>query len=467
MVDRNRIVKFSLLYLPWVISMVLASSPVTSYLVAWLGSFYIFFVTLTGKIKALPKDRPIAEQLMRPIFVVQIIFAGYMCCTSIFYFLNLMGYEYLQKVNTGLALDIESLTMTAKCQRYYCLGHAAFASGILWFMNYPITIRYSVDKLKLANLLLIIALCTFPVSTLFLAIPGLSQFSFQLSSLSFIAGTLALALALPLGKIMNTLICIILYAFNFYQAFTSGFKEPIIVSVLVLGLFLYPSYKKLVLAMFVPLLIILFAFLPAYVNSFRENVWSGEENADQGSQIALDAALNHDEADNTNWEFLVYRLSEIDMFKKFVSSTPDKIDFYGTKIVTQSFSAIIPRVFWPGKPNMEDLIMQRVYDAGVINRNSVVSAKPAFIVDAYLSYGSPGIVIFLFLYGATAQLIASKAEKLFGGYILGTALIFSGLFQIFWRGLSFEFIVNSVFWSYITMLMIFKVLKSRNILEEL
>jgi hypothetical protein len=110
--------------------------------------------------------------------------------------------------------------------------------------------------------------------------------------------------------------------------------------------------------------------------------------------------------------------------------------------------------------------MQRVYNAGVVNRNSSVSAKPAFVVDAYLSGGALGIFIFLFAYGAIAQIIAVKAEKLFGGYILGTALIFSGLFQIFWRGLSFEFLINSVFWSYISMLLIFKVLRSRNILKE-
>src|SRR6185437_4704418 len=106
-----------------------------------------------------------------------------------------------------------------------------------------------------------------------------------------------------------------------------------------------------------------------------------------------------------------------------------------------------------------DMVMERVYDAGVIRRGSTVSAKPAFIVDAYLSGGTIGVFIGLFLYGAIVQLISLKAEYLFGGYILGTALIFSGLFQIFWRGLSFEFLINSVFWSYISMIVIFKILR--------
>jgi len=72
----------------------------------------------------------------------------------------------------------------------------------------------------------------------------------------------------------------------------------------------------------------------------------------------------------------------------------------------------------------------------------------------------------LFLYGAIAQMISLKAEYLFGGYTLGTALVFSGLFQIFWRGLSFEFLVNSVFWSYVSMLVLFRIFRYFNIIEE-
>jgi hypothetical protein len=463
----NDIAKFAILFVPWAISSLAESLPVLSYLIAWFGSFFILFITLTGKIKPLPADRGVAEQLMRPIFIIQIIFAGYMCCTSIFYFLNILGYNYFQKINNVLAIDQTALELTAQCQRYYCLGHAAFVTGILFFMKYPDKQKYHVEKETLANLLLMVALISFPVSLFFLRIPGLSQFYQQLSSLSFIAGTLALAFAIPLKKVGNTLICLALYVFNFYQAFISGFKEPIIISILVLGIFLYPNYKKLVTITFVPAIILLFVFLPAYVNSFRQNAWSGDETAENASQIALDEALNDkDVVDDTNWGFLVYRLSEIDMFTGYVKSTPEYVDFYRGQILQQSAMAIVPRIFWPSKPNTEELIMERVYNAGVVYRGSSVSAKPAFIVDAYLSWGAIGVFVFLFAYGAVAQLIDVKAEELFGGYILGTALIFSGLFQIMWRGLSFEFLINTVFWSYITMLVIFKILRSRNILKE-
>jgi hypothetical protein len=74
------------LFLPWVFALVLKDIPVLSYFVAWLGSFLIFFLTMSGWVKPVPKDRTIAEQLMRPLFLVQIIFAGYMASTTIFYF---------------------------------------------------------------------------------------------------------------------------------------------------------------------------------------------------------------------------------------------------------------------------------------------------------------------------------------------------------------------------------------------
>ena len=82
------------------------------------------------------------------------------------------------------------------------------------------------------------------------------------------------------------------------------------------------------------------------------------------------------------------------------------------------------------------------------------------------SDGVPGIFITMFLYGAIAQLISLRAEYLFGGYTLGTALIFTGFFQVFWRGLSFEFLINCIFWSYVSMLMVFWIFRQTRILKK-
>jgi hypothetical protein len=468
--NKNRPVeRYIVLFLPFGLALLFQSTPILSYFIAWLGSFLIVFLSLSGWLKPLPDDLPIAEQLMRPIFLIQIIFAGYMAFSSIFYFSSLFGFEdFHSTANPYFNVDWQKVELTALCQRYYVLGHAAMVTGMVVCMKYPVKKKYYVEKEQLANILFVIAFIALPVSVIFDNVNGLAQFYFQFSSLSFIAGTLALAFAIPLKKMWNTVFCVLLYLSNFYQALISGFKEPIIVSVLVLGIFLYPNYKKLVLVIFVPALLILFTFLPTYNHIFRENNWAGDVSADDAYKLALDATIKSEQSgDESNWGFLVYRLSEVDMFTEFVQSTPQNVDYYGFQLLGQSAIALVPRVFWPSKPITEDLIMERVYDAGVIRRGSNVSAKPAFIVDAYLSGGVLGIVIALFLYGAAAQLISLKAEYLFGGYVLGTALIFSGLFQIFWRGLSFEFIVNSVFWSYISMLIIFRVLRHVSVIKEI
>jgi hypothetical protein len=460
--------KIGVLYIPWVISLLLRSDPVLSYLIAWSGSFFIFALTLTGWVRPLPDDRSFGNQIMRPIILVHIIFVGYMSCSSIFYYLNLLGYTNFEKTNNFFLIDNDKLLLTAQCQRLYCLGHAAFISGILIFMKYPEKKKFIFDENIITSLLFYTAIITFPLYKVFDFVPGLSQFSNQFSTLSFIACTLALAFVIPERKVINTVICLLLYFSNFYSALTSGYKEPIIVSVMVLGIFLYPTYKKIVLVTFVPLILALFFILPTYASVFRENAWTGETDENTAYQLALDAALSkspNSNVQNTNWGFLVSRLSEIDMFTEFVQSTPDKVDYYHFDLLKQSAIAVVPRIFWPSKPITEDLVMERVYNAGVIMRGARVSAKPAFIVDGYLSYGTLGVFLALFFYGMVLQLISQKAEELFGGYLLGTALIFSGLFQIFWRGLSFEFLINSVFWSYVTMLIIHRIFLARNLIQ--
>src|SRR4051812_19506985 len=73
-------------YLPWLLSLSTSYYPVLSYLIAWLGSFFIFYITIRSPLSYHSIDTQLKDQIMRPIVLVQLIFAGFMCCTSIFYF---------------------------------------------------------------------------------------------------------------------------------------------------------------------------------------------------------------------------------------------------------------------------------------------------------------------------------------------------------------------------------------------
>ena len=108
--------------------------------------------------------------------------------------------------------------------------------------------------------------------------------------------------------------------------------------------------------------------------------------------------------------------------------------------------------------------MERVYNAGVVSKNSSASAKTRPVVDAYLSAGTIGVLISLFIYGLTTQWLCNKAESLFGGYQVGCIIVFNGLFQGLWRGNNLEFLLSSIFWSYILMFLVYLLFKSRTIL---
>jgi len=448
---------YFLLFIPWGLSLLFMDYLILSYLTAWLGSFFIFYISMNGRVKPLPGDQPFAAQLLRPIILGQIIFAGYMCCTSVFYFFDVFMDSRAFGPGVLSPADEERLSLAAQCQRYYCLAHAAFVSGLLIFMRQSLIPKYTCPHNAPGKLVLNISLICGILAYLISLSEGLSQFSHQLTTLGVIAGTLALALAIVEKNTWRICLCLIIYGLNFYHALLSGFKEPVILSVLILAIFLYPAYPKMAFFTFAPLLLALFILLPTYNRIFREQAWSAGLSATQAGQLAFNAVF--ESGISSNWSFLSYRLSEIHMFTKYVQSTPSHVDHYGFDLIQQSLASVIPRLCWPSKPVTEQLVMERVHRAAVTHPDSKVSAKPAFIADAYLSGGAPGIFICLFSYGALCQLISNKAEQLFGGYLLGIALIFSGLFQVFWRGQCFEFLLNTVCWSYVSMYLIFYTLR--------
>ena len=101
--------------------------------------------------------------------------------------------------------------------------------------------------------------------------------------------------------------------------------------------------------------------------------------------------------------------------------------------------------------------MERVYANGIASEESDVSAKPQFVVDGYLSLGAPGVWLACLAYGLTAAWASRLSERWFGGYAIGSALVYTSLFQILWRGNCFEFVAGSVVWSFVLLWALFHV----------
>jgi hypothetical protein len=135
---------------------------------------------------------------------------------------------------------------------------------------------------------------------------------------------------------------------------------------------------------------------------------------------------------------------------------PDKHAYYDLDLAGESMIALIPRVIWPSKPDLEKVAMQRVYDAGVVFKESRVSAKSNFFQDGYLSGGSLGVIVSCLILGILAMLLSRMCETLFGGYEIGTCLIFTGLFaSAINLPSNFLFFVGTVWTSIITALSLF------------
>lgn len=460
--------RYYLLYIPVLLPFLFMSNPVISYLLAWAGSFFIFYISFTNKVKPTSADLPLSEKLLKPLFLTQIIFAGYMSCSSIFYFLDQMGYEYFTRI-PGQHVYISDIMDTAACQRYYILGHAAFVHGLLFFYKSDIKPKYEVTVTNWpAFFIRMVFICT-PLGLVLSKTSGFSVLGNSVEGLALVAATIALALSIPMKQHILVLISGIIYGIELLQALKSGFKEPVIVSVLMLGLFLYPFYKRIITITFIPLMFFLFTVLPTYVNSFRNQQWNEAQDSESAKAEAL-KKVREDMASNnmaeTNWAFLTGRISEIGMFVKYKQSIDQNGRFYHFQIIDQTLEALIPRILWPGKPITENVAMARVIENGVVSEDSNVSAKPQYIVDGYLSGGMVGIWLALFFYGAIAQLICNVSEEYFGGYFFGTAFVYTGMFRSLWRGNCFEFIFNDVIYSFVAFLLLHFLFLQFNILVK-
>lgn len=446
---------YGLLFIPYVLAWLTASVPMLSYGLSWTGSWWILALTLKGYIKPLPGG--IREQLLRPIGFTHLAFAAYTALTSVFHVIDINGvYSFGQFYTQVIYRDYFS--KIAEAQRYYVLLHGAFATGALVFMDYRRSGEWQIRRrVPLPSWMLSVSIATFAGAIALTMVPGVEQVATRLRALSLVSSVLAVALALPLKKGGTLLLSGFVYAANVFQAVLSGWKEEIIVMFLLLAVFAYPYYRRTVL-LTAPIVVgAILLILPAYNEIFRELSWREGMDSRSAAAIALSEVRNArvENLKMTSWAFMSGRLSEIELFVRYLRVVPERRPFWGMQIVEQSLQALVPRALWPDKPNTELLAMERVYQNEIVNRASEVSSKPQYVVDGYLSAGAFGVLISGLVYGMLASLASRLAERWFGGYMVGTGLVYMSQFQIMWRGNCFEFLFGTVLWSFVLMWVLF------------
>ena len=454
----SRPVRYVLLFAPYVVALMLAPVPLLSYSIAWAGSVWILWLSIDGHVRSLPDGTSALDQVSRPIVLTQILFAFYTCLSSIFYVVDLYGYYYLEHVSRA-PVDMGAVAVTAEAQRYYVLAHAAITTGMLLLMHYPTSGTWAVRPLKNpARTALILSAVGLLLGRM---LGAQNQVGIRIGQIGLVASVLALALAFPTRQVGTLLLALALYGVNLGSAFLSGWKEEVLVMVILLAVFMYPYARKTVLLGAPLAMIFLLAILPTYASIFRNLNWSGNASANDAAAVAVSEIQSGDaNLSSTNWAFLTGRISEIGLFTGYIDSF-EGINgsygnaFYGLKIVRQSAVSLVPRVFWPSKPITERMVMARVYEAGVVDAVSHVSAKPQYVVDAYLSYGAWGVLLAGLAFGLLASMASRACERWFGGYFWGSGLLYTAMFSVFWKGNSFEFFFNTVFYSFVLLVPLF------------
>jgi hypothetical protein len=168
---------------PWILSQLFAHHPVLSFFIAFCGSFFIFYATILSPYRCIESHRPLVHQLMRPIILLQLIFAGYMCCTSIFHFADHLGFEYWRNVRHQQFHVNERTFLLAKCQRLVLLGHIALVIGILTQLKIKYHQKFKLS-IPLEIVLIYLTIGSLTIALCLNHIPALIQFKYYLLALS-------------------------------------------------------------------------------------------------------------------------------------------------------------------------------------------------------------------------------------------------------------------------------------------
>ncbi len=437
------------LYLPVLFAWILVSAPILSYAVAWLGSGWILWLSITGRVRPLPGDRTWDEQLFRPLFITQGLFAAYLCLSSVFYVWDL----FVLGGGGGIYSSTVDIEYIAAAQRYSVLGHAALVHGILATTDYRRSGAWTLSvDLPLPRLFLATGVGAVGLAFVFAQLPGLGQFVGKLRALAAVAGILGFAYALRRGDGLMIWAGLVLYGWILVESFLSGWKEAPIVAIGLLLFSLYPKYKRTVTVAGIGALLFVISVLPAYNSTFRQLNWNQGVDAQQAAQEAIERIeTGQVDLGETAWDFLTGRLTLIDQVAQYVDHTPEHRPYYGLSIVEQGVLSIVPGVFWPGKPATERIVMERVYENQVVSPASSTSAKPPIIADGYLSGGALGVLLACFLLGCVAGWGSRYAERWFGGYELGGQVVYLGLFGTTLLTASIEYLMNSLFWAFVLM----------------
>jgi hypothetical protein len=445
---RLKLLGVAVCYLPFVLSMALGTESREAWWISWVGSWFIFAMVWSGRVFTLEDDRLRSDQALRPWFIMHLVYAGYSFTTSVFYWLDLQGWYFLNPGHHAPAPE-EQLALASRAQVLYGLAHAALVTGFGLARGPAADLPWRwASRRSLPEILIKGSAVAYLGALGFGSFPGLDQFAVKARSLAIVAAGMSLGLAFREKEARWVPLAVGINGVMFMVSLMSGWKEASLVLVLLNALAFYPFAPVRVSVITAMVFVAAFVILPSVSNTIRRETWYSANSKKEALNLAwleLSEKSSQELVEET-WGFLTHRLSEQALFASYLDATPGRVEYHGWGIAGQALAGLVPRQLWPDKPILEQLVMKRVYENGAVSEHSSVSAKPQFIVDGYLSAGAVGVLLSGLVLGWLSRTCSRWCEEHFGGYLIG-GVVFNGLFAIFWRANCWEFLLNPVLWS--------------------
>lgn len=199
-----------------------------------------------------------------------------------------------------------------------------------------------------------------------------------------------------------------------YFGFTAGMYHDAVMWVIFFALFFVYTSKP---AMNVKLigsfsLIVLVLFVQAIKSSYREQVWSGDEEANIETITNVGATKVNSEA-MIGYDNLLATLNRGNQAWIF-ASTVDRMDRYKdfqgmTNVNKYMEAALLPRFLAPDKLNSGNKEIFNQFSGHVINEST--SMGLGIFADGYVAYGAYGVYIFGFVLGLMFSLTFKLVER--------------------------------------------------------
>jgi hypothetical protein len=446
-------IRILVIFLPYLVGLMWRDQPEASIALSLVSSILIAGIAQTDWFRQSGEKMGFTHHLLRPASMFHFIFVAYNVLGGAAYALNAAGYTLGRTVipSTG------DLFLLAECQRLMLLSHTSITAGMKLA-----GFRYEKPKYMFPSIppysLIIVSFIGLGLGTLISSMPLLGQLSQKFLMISTAAISVDIALCIQRKRFNNLLLTLVLLGLNLLQQAVSGWKGGLLSTMIILGAMLYPLMPRRVILGGVAFLLFWALYFYPFGLALRPLIWHQGVEQDRAVEMSMDRALNMslDERLDTVWEMMVGRANDLDQFVKYVEYVPANHPYYQFEILNNATIALIPRILWQEKPDLEKISMQRVYEAGIASRQSDVSAKSNFYQDAYLSWGEEGIILTCLLFGILTSLFSRACERLFGGYVIGTCIIYTSLFSaIVNQPSNFEYFLAASAMAIVLMLAIF------------